>query len=53
MKQTAEIWIEDKCTIIEYTSFTSEIKEQAYFFMNNNYNVAIVPYGFLIIFINK
>ena len=37
---------------IEYTSFTSEIIEQAYFFMNEKDNVAIIPYKYLIIFDN-
>ena len=46
----AEIWIENKCTIIDYTSFTSELHEKAYFFMNDGENVAIVPWTFLIIF---
>lgn len=47
----AQIWIHDKCTIIKYTSFTSEAHEQAYFFMDGTENVAIVPWTFLIIFI--
>lgn len=50
-KKKAEIWIENKCAEIEYTSFTSEPFEKAYFFMNDKENVAIVPWTFLIIFI--
>jgi hypothetical protein len=50
-KKKAEIWIENKCTEIEYTSFTSELSEKAYFFMNGKENAAIVPWTFLIIFI--
>lgn len=50
-KKKAQIWIENKCTIIEYTSFASEDIEKAYFFMNDKKNVAIVPWTFLIIFI--
>ncbi len=49
--KTAQIWIHDKCTIIKYTSFTSEAHEQAYFFMDGLDNVAIVPWTFLIIFV--
>lgn len=50
-KKKAKIWIENKCTEIEYTSFTSESPEKAYFFMNDKENVAIVPWTFLITFI--
>jgi len=35
---------------IEFDSFSSEIIEQAYFFMKDNKNVAIIPYKYLIIF---
>ena len=47
----AQIWLDHgKCIEIEYTSFTSEPFEQAYFFMNGKQNIAIVPWTFLIIF---
>jgi len=50
-KLKAEIWLDNsKCIEIEYTSFTSEPHEQAYFFMYNDKNVAIVPWKYLITF---
>jgi len=50
-KKKAVIWIENKYTEIEYTSFTSRFSEKAYFFINGKENSAIVPWTFLIIFI--
>lgn len=48
----AEIWLENsKCIDIKYETFTSEPHEQAYFFMDeDNNNVAIVPWRYLITF---
>ena len=47
----AEIWLDHgKCIEIEYTSFTSEPFEQAYFFMNGKQNVAMIPWRYLITF---
>lgn len=48
----AEIWLENsKCIDIKYETFTSEPAEQAYFFMDDeNNNVAIVPWRYLITF---
>lgn len=47
----AEVWLENsKCIDIKYTSFTSCPHEQAYFFMNGEDNVAIVPWRYLITF---
>tara|TARA_R110000868_G_scaffold96290_1_gene264900 strand:+ start:1003 stop:1194 length:192 start_codon:yes stop_codon:yes gene_type:complete len=48
----AEIWLENsKCIDIKYETFTSEAIEQAYFFMDDeNNNVAVVPWRYLITF---
>ena len=52
MMKRAEIWLENsKCIDIKYETFTSEPIEQAYFFMDdNNNNVAIIPWRYLITF---
>lgn len=48
----AEIWLENsKCIDIKYETFTSEPIEQAYFFMDDeNNNVAVVPWRYLVTF---
>jgi hypothetical protein len=48
----AEIWLENsKCIDIKYETFKSCPHEQAYFFMDDdNNNVAIVPWRYLITF---
>jgi len=52
MMKKAEIWLENsKCINIKYETFKSEPLEQAYFFMDNeNNNVAIIPWRYLITF---
>ena len=49
--KTAQVWLDSKEYItIVYTTFSSEVKEEAYFFMRKRENVAIVPWKFLIVF---